>query len=61
MDIALKGKRIRLICMNDPYTNLKCGDEGTIAFTDALGQIHVAWDKGCHLAVIPEIDEYEIL
>lgn len=61
MDKSLQGKRITLIRMEDPYTDLKSGDEGTIKFTDGIGQIHVDWDNGSSLAVIPEIDEYEIL
>ena len=60
MDRTLSGKRIKLIRMEDPYTNLKEGDEGTIQFIDGIGQIHVKWDSGSSLAIVPEIDEYEI-
>lgn len=61
MDRKLSGKRIELIRMEDPYTNLKEGDKGTIQFTDDIGQIHVKWDNGSTLAVVPEIDEYDII
>lgn len=61
MDRLLSGKRIKLIRMEDPYTNLSYGDEGTIDYTDDIGQIHVNWDNGSKLSVIPDIDEYEIL
>lgn len=61
MDRTLAGKRIELIRMEDPYTNLKEGDKGTIQFTDDIGQIHVKWDNGSTLAVVPEIDEYDII
>lgn len=61
MDRTLAGKRIELIRMEDPYTNLKEGDKGTIQFTDDIGQIHVKWDNGSTLAIVPEIDEYDII
>jgi hypothetical protein len=34
---------------------------GTIQYADGLGQLQVIWDNGRRLAVIPNIDEYEIL
>jgi hypothetical protein len=61
MNRSLSGKRVKLIRMEDPYTDLSYGDEGTIKFTDDIGNIQVKWDKGSSLALIPEIDEYEIL
>lgn len=61
MKTDLKDKRVKLIIMLDDYTKLKPGDEGTIQFTDDIGQIHVKWDNGEHLALIPEVDEYKIL
>jgi hypothetical protein len=61
MDKSLSGKRVKLIRMEDPYTDLNYGDEGTILHTDDIGNIQVKWDKGSSLALIPEIDEYEIL
>lgn len=54
-------KRVRLIRMEDPYTKLKEGDEGTITGEDGLGHILINWDNGSSLHLIPEIDEYEIL
>lgn len=57
----LTGKRVMLVRMEDPYTNLKSGDEGTINGTDDMGHILVKWDNGSSLSLLPEIDEYEIL
>lgn len=57
----LKGKRIRLIKMKVEKCPLKPGDEGTIDHVDAAGVIHVNWDNGFKLSIIPEIDQYEIL
>ena len=61
MNTDLVGQRVQLINMNDPYTTLKSGDEGTIKFTDDIGQIHVQWDNGSTLALIPGEDSYQIL
>ena len=60
MDTTLKGKRIRLTeAMNDPQP-IRAGEEGTIKFTDGIGQIHVDWDNGRSLAVVPNEDKYVI-
>ena len=55
------GKRIKLIAMNDEPYPVEPNTLGTIRHIDGLGQIHVEWDNGRTLAVIPEIDEYEII
>lgn len=57
----LDKKRVKLIRMEDPYTNLKKGDMGTLDFVDDIGNIHVKWDNGSSLALIDGIDEYEII
>jgi len=54
-------KRVKLIRMEDPYTKLVDGDEGTIVGEDDAGHILVRWDRGSSLSLIPDVDEYEIL
>lgn len=44
-----KGSRVELIEMNDPYTNLRPGDTGTVACLDDIGTIHIQWDNGACL------------
>ena len=39
-----EGCRVELVCMNDPYTRLKPGDQGEVAFVDDIGTVHVRWD-----------------
>ncbi len=56
----MKGKRVRLIRMEDPYTDLREGDEGTVLGIDGLDHILVKWDNGSNLHLIPDLDEYEI-
>jgi len=48
--------RVRLIATSDPYTNLCSGDEGTVKFVDSLGTVHIAWDNGSNLGLIPDED-----
>jgi hypothetical protein len=57
----LDGKRIKLVLIDDKYTDLKPGDMGTVEFVDDIGNIHMKWDNGGTLALIPEIDLYEII
>jgi uncharacterized protein DUF4314 len=57
----LKGKRIELDGMGDKYTTLKPNDRGTVDFVDALGTIHVSWDNGSHLGLIPGEDSFHII
>ena len=53
-----KGTRIELIHMDDaqapPY-----GTEGTVSHVDDIGSIHVDWDNGSGLAVIPFKDVFK--
>ena len=57
----LSDKRVKLIRMEDPYTKLVKGDEGTIKGEDDAGHILVQWDNGSTLNLIKDIDEYEVL
>lgn len=60
MESGLTGKRVKLIRMEDPYTTLKPGDEGTIRGVDGIGQIMVNWDSGSTLSLVPDFDEYYV-
>ena len=61
MKDQLKGKRIELISTTDPYTELKPGDRGTVDFVDDMGTIHVNWDNGSQLGLVPGEDQYQLL
>ncbi len=61
MDEKLKGKRITVIKMGDDPNPIKAGEMGTIQFVDGIGQIHVSWDNGRNLALIPGTDVYQII
>lgn len=54
-----KGTRIELIYMDDPFTPVESGTKGTVEFVDDAGQIHMKWDNGRTLALVPEADEFK--
>ena len=58
--IAKKGMRIHMINMDD-QNPVDEGLEGTIVNIDDLGTMHVNWDDGRTLGVIPGIDKYNLL
>ena len=55
------GDRIKLVYTTDPYTNLKKGDEGTITMLDSVGTVHVRWDTGSTLGMVPDEDRFEVI
>lgn len=57
----LIGKRVRLIKMDDPYTDLTENSLGTIRGVDDMGHVLVNWDNGSTLSLIPNEDEWEII
>lgn len=61
MKDQLKDKRIELISTTDPYTELKPGDLGTVDFVDDMGTIHITWDNGSQLGLVPGEDQYKIV
>ena len=50
------GTRIRLNSMDDPYAPILPGTEGEVDFVDDEGQLHMKWDNGRSLALIPGED-----
>lgn len=46
------GCRVELVQMNDPYSRLMPGDQGTVDFIDDTGTIFCSWDKGSTLGVV---------
>jgi hypothetical protein len=55
------GTRVELVRMDDPYTRLKPGDQGTVSFVDDTGTIFVDWDSGSRLGVVFGEDEIKKL
>ena len=56
------GDRIELLGMNDTWTKLKKGSQGTVFKIDQDQElIWVHWDNGETLALLQGIDKYRIL
>ena len=55
------GTRIRLNSMNDPYAPVTPGTEGVVELVDDDGQLHMKWDNGRTLALIPGEDCFSVL
>lgn len=60
-EIYPKGTRIQLVSMEDPYSPIAPGTEGEIAFIDDAGSVHMKWDNGSSLALIPGEDSFRVL
>lgn len=56
-----KGDRVRLIRTSDVYTRLLSGDQGTVRRIDDAGTVHVNWDSGSRLGLVPGEDSWVIL
>jgi len=55
-----KGTRVKLIFMIDIQAP-KPGTEGTVTHVDDMGTVHVTWDTGSGLGLIPEVDLFTVL
>lgn len=57
----LVGRRVRLVRTTDSYTALVPGDEGTVDLVDDMGTVHVLWDNGSSLGLIPDEDQWTVI
>ena len=55
------GTRIKLEHMNDSMHPVPDGVRGSVRFIDDAGQLHMDWDNGRSLAVIPNVDKFRKL
>jgi hypothetical protein len=53
-----QGTRVELQSIDDPYSTLRPGDRGSVAFVDDSGTLHVTWDKGSGLGLVYGVDSY---
>lgn len=53
------GKRVRLIHCADLYARNPSGLEGTVTLIDDVGTLHVRWDNGSTLGLVPGQDRWE--
>lgn len=55
-----KGTRIKNLSMSDQYP-IPPDTEGTVAFVDDIGTIHVNWDNGRNLGLIVGEDDFTVI
>ena len=52
--------RIELVHMEDNWA-VPSGTRGTVDYVDDAGQIHMKWDNGRTLAIVPQVDKFRKL
>ena len=55
------GTRLMLLYMNDPHHPVESGTRGTVEHVDDMGTIHMSWDNGRTLGIVPGEDEFRRL
>lgn len=55
------GTRIMLLGMDDPYAPVPEGTKGTVVNVDDSAQIHMKWDNGRTLSIVPGEDSFHKL
>lgn len=55
------GTRIELISMDDPYAPVPPGTRGTVTHVDDMGTLHMKWDNGSTLGIVPGEDSFRKL
>ena len=50
----------RVVCIDmDDFWPVPSGTAGTVADVDDIGQVHVNWDNGRSLALVPGVDKWK--
>ena len=52
-----EGQRVELVSIDDPYTKLQPGTQGTVSNVDSIGTVHISWDCGSQLGIVIGEDE----
>jgi len=56
-----QGTRIKLVQMVQDPQPIEPNTLGIVDFVDDVGHIHMKWDNGRTLALIPNVDEFEVV
>lgn len=55
------GTRIELISMDDPHAPIEGGMQGTVDIVDDAGTLHMKWDNGRTLGIVPGEDSFKVI
>jgi Domain of unknown function (DUF4314) len=55
-----KGDRVLLRSTTDSHTALRRGATGTVILVDDFGTVHVDWDDGSNLGLVPGEDTWDV-
>ncbi|MBN2882066.1 MAG: DUF4314 domain-containing protein [Clostridia bacterium] len=55
------GTRVELIGMDDPYAPIESGTQGTVEIVDDAGTLHMKWDNGRTLGIVPGEDQFKVI
>ena len=55
------GTRIELLSTMDDIQGVEGGSQGTVMLVDDMGTIHMNWDNGRGLGLIPGEDHFKVL
>ena len=61
MDETTVGDRVEVIRCYGEYAKLPPGTCGTVTLIDDLGAVHVRWEDGRSLGLVPGADEWRVL
>ncbi len=53
-----EGDRVQLIKCKDEHTHIPPGTQGKVDFVDDIGTVHITWDNGCQLGLVPGVDKW---
>ena len=55
------GTKIQLISMRDEKYPVLPGTIGEVTHIDDAGSVHMKWENGSSLALIPEVDSFKVV
>lgn len=55
------GTRIQLIQMVNEANPIAPGTKGTVGYIDHIGTLHMLWDNGSTLGLIPDADHFAVI
>ena len=55
------GTKIQLISMRDEKYPVLPGTVGEVTHIDDVGSIHMKWENGSSLSIIPEVDSFKVV